>query len=117
MPSARGQLGAWGEAAVVADLERRRFRIVARNQRIAGVEVDIVARKGRNWLVMEVKTAHGWRPEDSLFPKQIERLRRAAAAIPAAFHCSPRQVGVVLAAVSVAEGSCPAIRFFDLLNR
>ena len=52
---ARRSLGALGEARAAEHLERRGYRIVGRNVRAGGVELDLIARRGL-WLVFaEVK--------------------------------------------------------------
>ncbi len=49
-------LGAEGEARAAHYLENRGYRIVARNVRAGGVELDLVARRGRLVIFVEVKT-------------------------------------------------------------
>jgi putative endonuclease len=57
------------------------YRVVGRNVRVAGREVDIVARRGSLLVVCEVKArrsdAYG-RPLDAIDRRKQERLRRAA---------------------------------------
>ena len=52
----RHTLAVAGEARAAAYLARRGYRIVARNVRAGGVEIDIVARRGRLVVFAEVKT-------------------------------------------------------------
>jgi putative endonuclease len=56
MHDRRSELGAAGEARAALWLEQRGYRIVARNVRAGGVELDIVARKGPVIAFVEVKT-------------------------------------------------------------
>ena len=49
-------LGAQGEEIAVAFLEGRKFKVLERNFRCKGGEVDIVARDGRTLIFIEVKT-------------------------------------------------------------
>lgn len=56
MTQARRALGAAGEEIAAAHLVRRGYTILARNIRSGGVELDIVARKGRTLVFIEVKT-------------------------------------------------------------
>jgi putative endonuclease len=49
-------LGAAGEDFAAAYLEAQGYRILDRNVRSAGVEMDIVARRGRTLVFVEVKT-------------------------------------------------------------
>lgn len=76
--------GRAGEALAAAYLELSGYTIEARNTRIAGVEVDLVARKGRTRALVEVKlrtrTDYGGAALAVDHVKR-ERLRRALMAI------------------------------------
>ena len=64
MPDREGsqrELGAAGERCAAQFLERRGYRIVARNVRAGGVEIDLVALHGRICAFVEVKTRRGER--------------------------------------------------------
>lgn len=56
MTQARRALGAAGENIACAHLIERGYRILARNARPGGVELDIVARRGSSLIFVEVKT-------------------------------------------------------------
>lgn len=58
----RVETGRAGEAAVCAYLEKEGYRIAARNYRIKGGEIDIIAENGFYLAFVEVKT----RSKDSL---------------------------------------------------
>jgi putative endonuclease len=79
----RRALGAEGEARAARFLERRGYRIVERNVRVGGVEVDLVVRRGRLFAFVEVKTrrtaAFGG-PELAVDARKQARLVRAAGA-------------------------------------
>ncbi len=81
-PSRRG-LGAEGEARAAHHLAARGYRIVGRNVRAAGVEIDLVARRGSLVVFVEVKTrrsrAQG-APELAVDARKQARLARGAAA-------------------------------------
>ena len=84
-PGAVGRiaLGAEGEARAAAFLEGRGYRIVARNVRAGGVEMDIVARRGRLIVFAEVKTRRtrsSVAPEAAVDRRKQARLIRGAAA-------------------------------------
>jgi putative endonuclease len=52
-------LGAAGEDAAVAELTRLGYRIVARNVRLPGGEIDAIARDGDVVVFVEVKARRG----------------------------------------------------------
>lgn len=53
--NARGALGRAGEDAAVALLEAHGYRIVGRNVRLPGGEIDVIARDGDTVVFVEVK--------------------------------------------------------------
>ena len=76
-------LGAAGENLAAAHLRRRGYRIVARNVRADGVEIDLIARRGPIVVFVEVKTRRGRRlgpPEQAVDARKRARLVRGAAA-------------------------------------
>lgn len=83
MPARHLALGAEGEERAAEHLRRRGYRIVARNVRAGGVEIDLIARRGR-WLVfVEVKTRRGSSlgpAEQAVDARKRARLVRGAAA-------------------------------------
>ncbi|MDH3211019.1 MAG: YraN family protein [Myxococcales bacterium] len=79
----RRALGAAGEVRAAAYLAQRGYRIVDRNVRAGGVEIDIVARRGRLVVFAEVKTRRSralGAPEAAVDAHRQARLVRAAAA-------------------------------------
>jgi putative endonuclease len=90
-------VGQRGEAAAACWLESRGWTIHARGQRVAGVEVDIIAEDpvARALVVVEVKARHSGRvaacaparPEENVNREKLARLARAAHALePRARH-------------------------------
>ena len=82
-PDPRRALGTLGETLAARHLEREGYRIVGRNVRADGVEIDLIARRGP-WIVfVEVKMRrsrqHG-SPEEAVDPRKQQRLRRGARA-------------------------------------
>ena len=76
-------LGAEGEARAAAHLRRRGYRIVARNVRADGVEIDLIARRGSLVIFVEVKTRRSRSqgpPELAVDARKRARLVRGAAA-------------------------------------
>ncbi len=76
-------LGAEGEAHAAAHLRRRGYRIVERNVRAGGVEIDLIARRGAVIAFVEVKTRSSLAqgpPELAVDRRKQARLLRGAAA-------------------------------------
>ena len=76
-------LGARGEDCAARHLEARGLRILARNVRAGGVELDLVAAQGATLVVVEVKTRrHRGRgaPEEAVDARKRARLVRGATA-------------------------------------
>ncbi len=77
------ELGAAGETRAAEHLSRRGYRIVARNVRAGGVELDLIARRGSLLVFVEVKTRHTGgvgRGEDAVDARKRARLIRGASA-------------------------------------
>ena len=79
----RRALGAEGEQRAAEHLARQGYRIEGRNVRAGGVELDLVARRGRLLVFVEVKTRRSRRfgaPELAVdFAKRARLVRGAAA--------------------------------------
>ncbi len=74
-----------GERAVCRYLSRRGFRILSRNFRVRGGEIDIIASRFRYIVFVEVKTRSAdtdkerfGRPADAVDAAKIAHLKRAA---------------------------------------
>ena len=79
----RGQvaLGRRGERAAERHLRRNGYRIVVRNFRAAGAEIDLVAIDGEILVFVEVKTRRSraaGAPEEAVDERKQKRMRRAA---------------------------------------
>lgn len=82
MGNRKGELGRAGEAAAAAYLEERGLRVLERNFRCEGGEIDLVAADSRTLVIVEVKTRSGTafgRPGEAVSPAKQARLRRLAA--------------------------------------
>jgi putative endonuclease len=92
---ARRALGAAGEAAARAYLERNGYRILDQNTRWGGVEIDIVALRRSVVVFVEVKTrrgaSHGGAAE-AVDARKRRRLARGAAAWLSESRRRPRGV-------------------------
>jgi putative endonuclease len=77
----RADLGRRAEDLVAEHLKLKGFTIVARNQRVGHLEIDIIAQKRLLIVFCEVRARSDdkWMtPAQSIDNKKIERLRRAA---------------------------------------
>ncbi len=80
---ARRALGAAGERCAADYLARRGYRVVARNARAEGVELDLIAVRGGVCVFVEVKTRRGagrGAAEEAVDARKRERLVRGARA-------------------------------------
>jgi putative endonuclease len=91
----RRALGAAGEALAASHLEAAGWRVLARNVRAGGVEIDLVAARGGVVAFVEVKTrrarAYGL-PEEAVDARKRARLVRGAGAWLAAERPRARSV-------------------------
>jgi putative endonuclease len=74
-------LGRRGEEIAARYLRRCGYRILARNFRAAGAEIDLVAADGETLVFVEVKTrssAEFGTPAEAVDARKAERIRRAA---------------------------------------
>ncbi len=74
-------LGRWGEELAAKFLKTQGFQILTRNFRVAGGEIDLIARSKEELIFVEVKTRHqdmaGY-PEEAVRPAKVRHLLRAA---------------------------------------
>jgi len=83
MQASRLAFGAAGEACAAQHLRRRGFRILARNLRSGGVEIDVIAALGALVVFVEVKTRRSrdqGLPEEAVDARKQKRLVAGAAA-------------------------------------
>jgi putative endonuclease len=81
------EYGRLAETIACWSLRARGYSIVARNVRVCGREVDVVARRGRTLVVCEVKARRSGRrgrPEEMVGARQGRRLLEAAEVLLAA---------------------------------
>ena len=83
-------------------LARSGLRIISRNQRVAGVEVDLIAESPDEdlLLVIEVKTCRGNRPPEY----RVDRSRRRRLARAASSLARNRAVAIEVVAVTINAG-------------
>jgi putative endonuclease len=99
----RHRLGSAGERLAAAHLERRGFRILARNHRTRWGELDLVAYDGATLAFCEVKTrrAGSGTPWDALGSTKQRQVRRMAAAWLAETMARPHAENVRFDAIGV----------------
>jgi putative endonuclease len=76
----RSLLGSRGERAAATYLRRQGLRILARNVRAGGGELDLIARDGDTLVFVEVKTRRDGDPAEAVTPAKQAKLTRAALA-------------------------------------
>ena len=83
MQQRRARLGALGEARAAAYLEALGYRVLERNARAAGVELDLIVQRGTTLVFVEVKTRSNVRygtPEEAVDARKQARIARGAGA-------------------------------------
>lgn len=98
-------LGRRGERAAEKHLRRNGYRIVARNFRAAGAEIDLVALDGRTLVFVEVKTRRSraaGAPEEAVDERKQRRLRRAAEAFAMRYRAEDREMRFDIVAVDAS---------------
>ena len=104
---ARRALGAAGERCAAEYLARRGYRVVARNARAEGVELDLIAQRGGVCVFVEVKTRRGTglgAAEEAVDARKRERLVRGARAWLHARRASRMRARFDVIAVAVLPG-------------
>ncbi len=95
MAHAQRDLGAAGESAACAHLERQGYRILARNARADRVELDIVAERSGVLVFVEVKTRRSAQyggAAEAVDARKQARIARGAVAWLRATGRRPRRV-------------------------
>ena len=78
-----------GERRALRHYRLRGYRLLAANARAGGYELDLVLRRGRRLVVVEVKEKGGagyGAPLEMIDPEKVRRVRTAARAWLAAHH-------------------------------
>ena len=115
MTDPRATLGRQGEDLVARYLESRGCRIVARNWRIKGGEIDLVADTGDEIVFVEVKTRRGngyGYPEEAVTYAKRRRLRFAAMAFMDRHGLQHRRFRIDVASVTLPAFGKPLLRHF-----
>jgi putative endonuclease len=108
-----GDTGQRGEAAAAAFLQDLGFRIVAQNLRTRAGEVDLLVRRRRLYVAVEVKTRRSDpAPEQAVSSSQLARLEQALVRLAPHLRPAPRQLRVDVVAVRWTAGTPPEVRHF-----
>lgn len=100
-------LGRRGERAAEKYLRRIGYRIVARNYRAAGAEIDIVAMDGETIVFVEVKTRQSFAagaPEEAVDERKQTRMRRAAEAFVRRYRADDYDMRFDVVAIDASGG-------------
>ncbi|HKN11948.1 MAG TPA: YraN family protein [Candidatus Binatus sp.] len=98
-------LGRRGERAAEKHLRRYGYRIVARNFRAAGAEIDLVAMDGDTLVFVEVKTRRSrtaGAPEEAVDERKQKRMRRAAEAFAKRYRADETEMRFDIVAVDAS---------------
>jgi putative endonuclease len=98
-------LGRRGERAAEKYLRRNGYRIVARNFRAAGAEIDLVAMDGETLVFVEVKTRRSriaGAPEEAVDERKQTRMRRAAEVFARRYRADEVEMRFDIAAVDAS---------------
>jgi len=101
----RIRLGARGERIAARHLKRSGYRIVSRNFRAAGAEIDLVAMDGETLVFVEVKTRLGataGAPQEALDWRKQAHIRRAATIFAARNRAESRPIRFDVVAIAGA---------------
>lgn len=117
------RLGREGERLAAEFLRQAGYEILAQQSRPAGVEVDIVAKRGNSLVLVEVKTRRAGGPLEALAAidsRKQKRLRRAARWFARRSGSDLACVQVDVIVISLGQEGQPAVHhfpkvmFFDL---
>jgi putative endonuclease len=98
-------LGRRGERAAEKYLRHNGYRIVARNFRAAGAEIDLVAMDGETLVFIEVKTRRSriaGAPEEAVDKRKQTRMRRAAEVFAQRYRADEVEMRFDIAAVDAS---------------
>ena len=112
-PPASARRGRLGEQLATRYLENAGYRCVARNLRTRFGEIDVLMRRRRLYVVVEVKTRTlDPAPEAAVDDEALARLRHALTKLAPCLRPRPRRLRVDVVAVRLLRGGSPEIRHF-----
>ena len=95
------------EQKALVFFQKKGWKLIAKNQRIKGIEVDLILEKSNIYLLVEVKSDNLWRRE---FPINIKQKRRLLEAFSVFCEQQEKQVQIQLVIVDKKNN----IHIFDL---
>jgi putative endonuclease len=105
------ELGLYGEALAARYLEEKGFSCEARRLLTKTVEIDLLMRRGRLWVAVEVKTRRRHpAPERTVNPDLVRRLRRALILLAPHLRPRPRKLRIDIVAVNLPGGQSAKLR-------
>lgn len=109
--------GRAGEQLAAAALAAAGYRIAARNLRTDFGEIDVLARRGRTWIAVEVKaSADHPAPERLVDAERLDRLTRTLRALAPVLHPAPAELRIDVVAVRWQQGR-PELLHFRAVRR
>jgi Holliday junction resolvase-like predicted endonuclease len=104
--------GASGEATAAKALAAAGYRVEGRNVRTTHGEIDLLVRKRRVWIAVEVKTrtVHP-APERCVEPAQLDRLERALRSLAPALRPRPRALRIDVVSVLLSRSGPEVLHF------
>ncbi len=117
--TARQDLGAFGERLAVHNLEAAGMRIVARNVRVPGGEIDILAADGDDLVFIEVRTrrASPGAAAESVTAAKVGRMWRCAMAYCERENVDPARARLDVVSVEIAaDGRLEGIEHYRGLD-
>ena len=112
MPPTTTETGRAGEARAARLYRSHGYEIVAANIRVARVEVDLIVRRGRDLVFVEVKVKRGpdyGDPLEMVDERKLRRLRRAAETWLAS-HPADRGCDVAIEVLALRPGGLDRVR-------
>lgn len=105
--------GRLGEDLAAAWLTARGYRVTERNVRTRFGEIDLLVRRRRLWIAVEVKSRRLHpAPERTVTPPQLRRIQRALEALAPHLRPRPTELRVDVAAVTLRPDRTAAIHLF-----
>ena len=95
------------EQRAIIFFQRKGWKLVSKNQRLGGVEIDLIMENSEAYLLVEVKSDNSWRKE---YPISQNQKRRLLNAFSAFCEQHEKPVQILLAIV----GQKGTIQIFDL---